>query len=110
MTRLNSLVRRLKKSPELATEYSKVTEDQKKQGIIEEFNPFLEKAEVGKTHYLSHHAVICQDALTTKVRAVFDGSAQCGPGLPSLNDILETGPSTVPAIFDILLRFRSYNK
>ena len=60
VTRLNSLVRRLKKSPELATEYSKVIEDQKKQGIIEEFNPFLEKAEVGKTHYLSHHAVIRQ--------------------------------------------------
>ena len=35
-------------------------------------------------------------------------SAQCDPGLPSLNDILETGPSTVPAIFDILFRFRSY--
>ena len=108
VTRLNSLVRHLKKSPELATEYSKVIEDQRKQGIIEEFNPFLEKAEVGKTHYLSHHAVIRQDALTTKVRVVFDGSAQCDPGLPSLNDILETGPSTVPAIFDILLRFRSY--
>ena len=108
VTRLNSLVRCLKKSPELATEYSKVIEDQKKQGIIEEFNPFLEKAEVGKTHYFSHHAVIRQDALTTKVRVVFDGSAQCDPGLPSLNDILETGPSTVPAIFDILLCFRSY--
>ena len=39
---------------------------------------------------------------------MFDGSAQCDPGLPSLNDILDTGPSTVPAIFDILLRFRSY--
>ena len=68
----------------------------------------MEKAEVGKTHYLSHHAVLRQDALTTKVHVVFDGSAQCDPGLPSLNDILETGPSTVPAIFDILLRFRSY--
>ena len=105
VTRLNSLVRRLKKSSELATEYSKVIEDQKKQGIIEEFSPFLEKAEVGKTHYLSHHAVVRQYALTTKIRVVFDGSAQC---LPSLNDILETGPSTVPAVFDILLRFRSY--
>ena len=52
--------------------------------------------------------MICQDALTTKVRVVFDGSAQCDPGLPSLNDILETGPSTVPTIFDILFRFRSY--
>ena len=108
VTRLNSLVRYLKKSPELAAEYSKVIEDQKKQGVIEEFNPFLEKAEVGKTHHLGHHAVVRQDALTTKVCVVFDGSAQCNPGLPSLNDILETGPSTVPAIFDILLRFCSY--
>ena len=46
--------------------------------------------------------------LLSKVRVVFDGSAQCDPGLPSLNDILETGPSTAPATFDILLRFRSY--
>ena len=67
----------------------------------------MEKAEVGKTHYLSHHAVIRQDALTTKVRVVFDGSAQCYSGLPSLNDILETGNPIVPAIFGILLRFRS---
>ena len=85
-TRLNSSVRHLKKSPYLATQYLKVIENQKKQRIIEEFNPFLEKAEVGKTHYLS------QDALTTKVCVVFDGSAQLDPGLPSLNDILETGP------------------
>ena len=76
MTRLNSLVRHLKKSPELATEYLNVTEDQKKPGVIKEFNPFLEKAEVGKTHYLGHHAAVRQDALTTKVRVVFDGSAQ----------------------------------
>ena len=82
-----SLVRRLKKSPELATEYLKETEDQKKQGIIEEFHPFLEKAEVEKTHYLSHHAVVLQDVLTVKACAVFDGSAQCDPSLPSLNDI-----------------------
>ena len=108
VTRLNSLVRRPKKSPELATEYSKVIEDQKKQGITKEFNPFSEKAEVGKTHCLSHHAVIRQDALTTKVRVVFDGNAQCDPGLPSLNDMLETGPSTVPAIFDIYYVFAHF--
>ena len=61
-----------------------------------------------KTHYLSHHAVVHQDALPTMVRVVFDGSARCDPGLSSLNDILESGASTVPAIFNILLRFHSY--
>ena len=76
---MNSLARRLEKIPELAAEYLKVIEDQKKQGIIEDFNPFLEKTEVGNTHYLSHHAVVHQNTLTTEVCVMFDSSAQCDP-------------------------------
>ena len=106
---MNSSVWRLKKSPELATEYLKVIEDKKKQDIIEEFNSFLERAEVGKTHDLNHHAVVRQDALTTRVRVIFDGSAQCDPALQSLNDILETGPSTVPAILTFYYIFARIN-
>ena len=75
MTRLNSLVLRLKKSPELTTEYLKIIEDKKKQDTTEEFNSFLERAEVGKSHDLSHHAIVREDALTTRVRVMFDGSA-----------------------------------
>ena len=58
-----------------------------------------------KIHYLPHHAVIRRDKETTKVRVVYDASAQCG-NKPSLNHCLYKGPPFGQAIFDILLRFR----
>ena len=55
-------------------------------------------------HYLPHHPVIRTDKSTSRVRIVYDTSAQ-GDG-PSLNDCLETGSNTLPQIIDILFRFR----
>ena len=68
----------------------------------------IEQTEVGRVHYLSHHCVVRQDATTTKVRVVLDGSAKTSAASPSLNECLYTGPSLTPNILDILLRFRSY--
>ena len=57
-------------------------------------------------HYLPHHAVICQDKETTKVRVVYDASARsCGP---YLNDCLHTGTKFNQRILEIMLRFWSY--
>ena len=47
-----------------------------------------------------------EDALTTKVRVLMDGSAKINAETPSLNECLYTGPSLTPNILDILLRFR----
>ena len=61
-----------------------------------------------QTHYLPHQAVIRSDALTTKLRVVFDASAKVRPDCPSLNDCTYTGPPLTPGIADILMRFRAH--
>ena len=62
------------------------------------------EGEVGKIHYIPHHAVIRKDKTTTKLRVVYDASARSGG--PALNVCLYTGPPLAENIFDILLRFR----
>ena len=64
----------------------------------------LSEGEVGKVHYIPHHAVIRRDKLTTKLRVVYDASAK-SDGV-ALNDCLYAGPPLAENIFDVLLRFR----
>ncbi|XP_045457220.1 uncharacterized protein LOC123667312 [Melitaea cinxia] len=59
-------------------------------------------------YFLPHHAVIKQNAVTTKLRAVFDGSMQTNKKI-SLNDILLNGPVVQKDLFDILIAFRLEN-
>lgn len=54
------------------------------------------------TYYIPHHAVF-KDG---KIRVVFDASMKSSNGV-SLNEILLTGPSIQPTLFEILLRFCS---
>ena len=61
-----------------------------------------------KTHYLPHQAVIRSDALTTKLRVVFDVSARVKPGCLSLNDCTYSGSPLTAGIVDILMRFRAH--
>ena len=60
------------------------------------------------THYLPCQAVIRSDALTTKLRVVFNASARVKPGCLSLNDCTYTGPPLTTGIADILMRFRAH--
>ena len=55
--------------------------------------------------YLPHRPVVKTDSTTYKVRPVFDAGAR-GPNGTSLNDCLYTGPSLLPQVMDILLKFR----
>ena len=56
-------------------------------------------------HYLPHHG-IKKDSITTPIRIVYDCSAKQSPDSLSLNDCLVTGPSLVPDLAQVLLRFR----
>ena len=79
-----------------------------KKGVIERVESLSETGKVGNIHYLPHQPVKRQDALTTKLRVVFNASSKGNLSLPSLNECVYVGPSMVPAIVDILLRFRSF--
>ena len=57
------------------------------------------------SYYLLHHGVLKEDSLTTKLRAVFNGSALTTSG-KSLNDIMHTGPNLSPNIVDVLIWIR----
>jgi len=101
---LSNQLKRLNQDPEVLKEYDSVIKEQLKNGIVE----VVEKpadGEVGKTHYLPHHAVIRRDKTTTKLRVVYDASARCNGA--ALSDCLYTGPPLAENIFDILLRFRA---
>ena len=97
--RLQSLLTRLTKEPEILREYDSVIKEQLSRGIVEEVSE-NNTGEVGEVHYLAHHPVVRNDKQTTKVRVVYDASSkQCGG--PSLNDCLYTGPSLTENIADI---------
>ena len=105
LQRLNSQMRKLKKDPHLLEEYDLVIQEQLRDGVIEAVSD-LEVPEMGRTHYLPHHAVVRRDAKTTKLRVVYDASSRADGKGPSLNDCLHVGPSLTQLLFDILLRFR----
>nr|CAI5829947.1 unnamed protein product [Callosobruchus analis] len=58
--------------------------------------------------YLTHHGVYREGSSTTKLRVVFDASAQSDTGL-SLNYALRVGPILQRELFLILLSFRAHN-
>ena len=58
-------------------------------------------------YYMPHHAIIREEAVTTKVRVVFNASA-ARKGTQALNDILDPGPSLLPQLPGLLIRFREF--
>lgn len=62
---------------------------------------------VGPKYYIPHHAVLRPSSTTTKLRVVFNASAQTVNG-PSLNELLMCGPKTQADLFDILINFRMH--
>jgi hypothetical protein len=97
---MKSQLRRLKKEPELLKEYDSIIREQVEKGIVEQVSS------LEKVHYLPHQAVIRKDAVTTKLRIVYDASLKESKSGTSLNDCLHVGPSLNPLLYSILIRFR----
>ena len=104
VSRLKSLLGKLRKEPEVLNECESIIKEQLDLGIIEKVVSL--EPESDKIHYLPHRPVVRQSAETTKVRLVYDASSKSGKDGVSLNDCLHTGPSLNPLLYNILLRFR----
>ena len=104
--RLAGLTRRLDRDPVLSERYSAALREMEQSGVIEEV-PSEELVSPHPTFYLPHHPVVKESSSSTKVRPVFDASAS-GPNGVSLNDCVESGPSLIPSLVEVLLRFRRW--
>lgn len=104
LKRFMQLERRFLKDPELKEEYTKVIEEYKELGHIEEV-PVKEIE--NKSVYLPHHAVIRRDKESTQTRVVFDASSKGSNGI-SLNEELLPGPVLQDDLRDVIIRWRRY--
>ena len=113
LDRLNSLYSRLEKDSEILAEYTHITDEQIKLGIVEyvpEEEQTREFIEQNNVHFLPHFAVIRKDRETTRLRIlriVYDGSAKTADRDYSFNNYLEAGRNSLPQLFDVLTSFRS---
>ena len=67
----------MKSVPENLNAYNAIIKEQAEVGIIYRV---LELERPDKIHYLPHHAVIRNEAKTTKIRVVYDASSKEGKG------------------------------
>ncbi|KAK6760888.1 hypothetical protein RB195_022090 [Necator americanus] len=104
--RLRSVITKLKE-PHLLSQYHSTFQEQLSKGIIEEVDENREP-DGPVIHYLAHQPVVTPHKDTTKLRAVFDGSAHY-KNAPCLNDKLHQSPVILPSLVDILNRFRIGN-
>ena len=108
--RLESLMRRLNKDPELKAAYLKSMNDYVDQDTIEEVTTetIEEMGNLGLTdlYFLPHRAVYDPTRVSTKCRIVFDASAKTPSGF-SLIDSLLPGPPLQQTIVAVELRFRT---
>ncbi|XP_023711106.1 uncharacterized protein LOC111866414 [Cryptotermes secundus] len=58
-------------------------------------------------YYMPHHVVVKNTSSTTKVRVVFNASANTTSS-PLLNDLMMVGPTIQQDLFSIVLRFRAH--
>lgn len=88
LKRLLSLERNLAKNPEHRKQYNDFMKEYEDLGHMSEDKI----SDIHNGNFLSHHSVLKQSSLTTKLRVVFDASAKTSTGL-SLNETLMVGPN-----------------
>ncbi|XP_059217672.1 uncharacterized protein LOC131994802 [Stomoxys calcitrans] len=103
LQRLMSLERKFRRSPEIKAQYTTFMREYATLSHMSLISPQVPESK----YYLPHHCVHKLDSTSTKLRVVFDGSAKTATGL-SLNDILHSGPTIQPKLFNTLVRYRFF--
>ena len=84
----------------LKQDYVNILDDHRKKGYIRPVDPTGEPSK----NYLPHFPVVRPNATSTKMRIVFDASAEFNG--TSLNQYVHKGPKLQRELVDVLLRFR----
>lgn len=101
--RLRRQLQRFDGQQELLQEYDRTISEYFKEGHAERVDTSREPE--ATVYYLPHHAVIRREAITTKIRVVFDASSH-ERGESSLNDILDKGVKLGAELLQLLVQFR----
>ncbi|XP_065081187.1 uncharacterized protein LOC135703790 [Ochlerotatus camptorhynchus] len=107
LRRFLSLEKRLKRDPELKSEYTKFIEEYESMGHCKEINE-MDDLPDQRRYYMPHHAIIRPLSTSTKLRVVFDASAKSHPSQISLNESLQVGPTVQSDLLEIHIRFRQH--
>ncbi|XP_033221186.1 uncharacterized protein LOC117175587 [Belonocnema kinseyi] len=102
--RLFNLEKRFTKQLEIHKEYSKFIIEYIELGQMKRINC---KIDATPSFYLPRHCVIRAESVSTRLRVVFDASAQTTSGM-SLSDLQMVGPNIQSDLFSILIRFRKH--
>lgn len=103
--RFINLEKRLHKNTTLFHAYKKFIDEYIQLNHAEVCNINSYNMSKDPVYFLPHHAVIKENAQTTKLRAVFDGSMPTNKKI-SLNNLLLNGPVVQKDLFEILIAFR----
>lgn len=104
LARLKSILQKLVKVPTLFERYDAIIKEQLNRGSIEKITDESEEGSV--RHYIPHHPMITPLKATTKVRVVYDASANTRQSNKSLNECLYRGPVILPSLSGLLLTFQ----
>ncbi|XP_071653077.1 uncharacterized protein [Temnothorax longispinosus] len=107
MRMLQSMERKTDNDPDLHKLYSEFMQEYEDLGHMARVLPAADELDETQRCYLPHHGVLKKTNDTVKIRVVFNGSARLGSG-DSLNSHLLTGPNLLPALTDVLLRWRRH--
>ncbi|XP_037501548.1 uncharacterized protein LOC119375442 [Rhipicephalus sanguineus] len=103
--RLQAQLNRFRPQPELLKQYDTAIRAYFNEDHAERVEEKLLPRE--NVYYMPHHAVIRREAVTTKLRVVFDASSHA-LGHPCLNDVLFKGTKLGVDIVQLLLTFRRH--